>query len=215
MNTFSNSFLIQGSAGNIEVLHEAPSKTDDALGTAILAHPNPAQGGNMRHKVVQTMARACVEAGWHSVRFQFRGVGQSDGKHDHGNGETDDMLAVIEHTAAQGALILGGFSFGAFVAAKVAHVLANHHVNRIQKMLLLGTACGRFAVPTIDAKLHPHTLVLHGLQDEVVALSDVFNWAQMQHTLPVTVLPEAGHFFHGQLHTLKQIIWQHLGYKEV
>lgn len=212
MNTTAHTFFIQGAAGNIEVLLETPAPNRPAHGTAILAHPNPAQGGNMQHKVVQTMARACVEAGWNSVRFQFRGVGQSDGTHDHGKGEADDMRAVIAHTAAQGNIILGGFSFGAFVAAQVAHDLPSLQAQRIHKMLLFGTACGRFAVPTIDAALHPHTLVLHGVQDEVVALSDVLEWAQPQRTLPVTVLPEAGHFFHGQLLTLKQLIWLHLGF---
>lgn len=212
MSTHANSFFIQGAAGNIEVLHEAPSPNSPVHGTAVLAHPNPAQGGTMQHKVVQTMARACVQAGWHSIRFQFRGVGQSDGTHDYGKGEVDDMRAVIEQTATQDALIVGGFSFGAFVAAQVAHTLLKPQVQQIQKMLLCGTACGRFAVPEIDAALHPHTLVLHGVQDEVIPLSDVLNWAKPQHTLPVTVLPEAGHFFHGQLNTLKQLIWLHLGY---
>lgn len=206
----TNTFCIQGAAGNIEVLHEAPATA--ARGTAILAHPNPAQGGTMQHKVVQTMARACIEAGWHSVRFQFRGVGHSAGAYDAGVGEADDMRAVIAHTAQQGAVIIGGFSFGAFVAAQVVHTMSDAQKQRIRHMLLLGTACGRFAVPAIDAALHPRTLVLHGAHDAVVALSDVFNWAQPQHSLPVTVLPEAGHFFHGQLPTLKQLIWRQIGH---
>lgn len=212
MKTTTQTYFIQGAAGNIEVLQEAPNTNFPPRGTAILAHPNPAQGGNMQHKVVQTMAHACVEAGWISIRFQFRGIGRSAGTYDNGNGEADDMHTIIEHAAAQGALVLGGFSFGAFVAARVAHHLPHQHTQRIQKMLLFGTACGRFSVPAIDAALHPHTLVLHGVKDEVIALSDVLHWAQPQHTLPVTVLPEAGHFFHGQLHTLKQLIWLHLGY---
>ena len=175
---------------------------------AVLAHPHPLFGGAMTNKVVQTLARACVQAGWRAVRFNFRGVGASAGVYDEGRAETEDLLAVVEQVAPQGPLVLGGFSFGSYVTS---HAIARLHASRdLQSLLLIGTAASRFQVASIPADLHARTLVVHGEQDDTVPLADVLDWARPQ-SLPVTVVPGVEHFFHGQLPLLKSLVLRHLG----
>src|SRR5690606_19346754 len=111
---------IDGPAGLLEVVVEEP--TTAPRGLAVVAHPNPQQGGTMDNKVVHTLSRAFVLAGWRAVRFNFRGVGASQGRSTDGPGEIEDMMAVIDHHQADPALrglplSLAGFSFGGFVAA--------------------------------------------------------------------------------------------------
>lgn len=201
--------VLRGPAGVIEALVDTPQLAPgQALrGVAVLAHPHPLFGGTMTNKVVQTMARACVLGGWQAVRFNFRGVGASQGVHDTGRGESDDMLAVVEQLAPQGPLVLGGFSFGAFVASQaVARLAAQREIARV---LLVGTAASRFAVAPVPTELHTRTLVLHGEVDDTVPLASVMDWARPQH-LPVTVIPGVEHFFHGQLPLLRQLVLRHL-----
>jgi hypothetical protein len=188
-------------------LIDRPDAPGDVLGTAVIAHPHPLFGGTMHNKVVQTVARALVQSGWQVVRFNFRGVGQSEGLYDEGRGELQDLLAVVEQVAPQGPLVLGGFSFGAFVASHAA--LALHPQRDVHKLVLVGTAASRFAVAPIAVDLHDKTLVLHGEQDDTVPLSSVLEWAR-PHALPVTVIPGVAHFFHGQLPLLKSLVMRHL-----
>jgi alpha/beta superfamily hydrolase len=168
-------------------------------------------GGTMDNKVVQTMARAFVLAKWRAVRFNFRGVGQSQGVYDEGRGELQDLLDVIAHMAPQasheGGLALAGFSFGSFVTSHAAQSL--FPMRPIDKLVLVGTAASRFEVAPIDAALHERTLVLHGEEDDTVPLANVMAWARPQ-TLPVTVIPGGGHFFHGQLPLLRSLVLRHL-----
>jgi alpha/beta superfamily hydrolase len=164
-------------------------------------------GGTMENKVVQTMARACAQAGWLAVRFNFRGVGASQGAYDEGRGELQDLLAVIAHCAPSGPLTLAGFSFGAFVTSHAVQAL--HGVRPIERLVLVGTAAGRFEVAQVPAPMHAHTLVLHGEQDDTVPLGDALDWARPQN-LPVTVLPGVGHFFHGQLLLLRALVARHM-----
>ena len=161
----------------------------------------------MENKVVQTIARAFVLCGWSAVRFNFRGVGGSAGVHDAGRGETDDMLAVIEQCAPTGPLALGGFSFGSFVASRAVEALTS--TRNIERIVLVGTAASRFDVATLPADLLGATLVIHGEQDDTVPLIDVLDWARPQN-LPVTVIPGAAHFFHGQLPLLRSLVTRHL-----
>lgn len=163
----------------------------------------------MDNKVVQTLARALVADGWTVVRYNFRGVGSSAGTHDHGVGEADDLLAVIDQAAPQGPLALAGFSFGAFVTASVLPRLQAGG-RAPEQLVLVGTAVSRFAVPPIAPEWHGRTLVVHGEVDDVVPLAAVFDWARPQQSLPVTVVPGVGHFFHGQLPLLKNIVLHHL-----
>jgi alpha/beta superfamily hydrolase len=170
-------------------------------GIALIAHPHPLYGGTLDNKVVQTLAKAFVALGFCALRLNFRGVGASDGVFDEGRGEIEDFLALADHgrrTYGGGELAIGGFSFGGFIAASVAEGLAPRH------LVLAAPAVGRFPV----GKVPGTTLVVHGEEDDVVPLKDVFDWARPQ-ALPVVVFPGAGHFFHGSLVTLQRVIEQH------
>ena len=201
-----------GPAGVIEPAVDDPVMDQPAAGSAwrgvaVIAHPHPLFGGSMDNKVVQTLARAFVQCGWRAVRFNFRGVGASAGVYDAGQGELQDMLAVVADQAPDGALALAGFSFGAFVTS---HAVAQLWPQRpLDKLVLVGTAASRFAVAPLAPELHERTLVLHGEVDDTVPLADVLNWARPQ-TLPVTVVPGVEHFFHGQLPLLRTLAVRHL-----
>jgi hypothetical protein len=176
----------------------------DWLGVAVLCHPHPLYGGTMDNKVVQTMARAFVALGYRAVRFNFRGVAGSDGEWAEGVGEVDDALAVVAaHRLAGRPLLLGGFSFGGYVAAAAAERLrAEDPDTAAERLVLVAPATTRFPVP---AEVPEDTLVIHGEQDDVVPLQATLDWARPQ-GLPVVVVPGVGHFFHGQLTTLKRLV---------
>jgi alpha/beta superfamily hydrolase len=193
---------VTGPAGAIECAIDQPAH--DARGVAVLCHPHPQFGGTMDNKVVQTLARACVSLGYTSVRFNFRGVGASAGAWDEGAGEVDDALAVVAaHRRAGMPLLLGGFSFGGYVAASAAARLPEGQ--RPQQLLLVAPAVVNFSTPAVPAG----SLLIHGELDDVVPLQALLDWARpptQPLTHAVTVLPGAGHFFHGQLTLLKQVI---------
>ncbi len=200
------SALIDGPAGAIEVVLEVPERP--SVGLAVVAHPLPIMGGTMDNKVVHTMARALVLEGWVAVRFNFRGVGRSEGAWDEGRGEIDDMLAVLAQHRIDPAwrhlpVALAGFSFGGYVAASAAQRLVEQ--GQALQALALVSPAARFGLPTVPT----HTLVVQGEVDDVVPLSGLMDWARPQ-GLPITVVPGAGHFFHGQLGTLRQIVRQYL-----
>ena len=205
MNPQTRRWTLAAGAGAIEVAQDDPAQP--AIGTAVIAHPHPLFGGTMDNKVVQTLARAFVQCGWTSLRFNFRGVGASTGVHDAGKGEADDLLALVQALAPQGPLALAGFSFGAFVTA---HALARlEGVRDVAKAVLVGTAASRFEVPPVPQAWHSRTLVIHGESDDTVPLSSVMDWARPQ-VLPIMVIPGGGHFFHGQLPLLKSLVVRHL-----
>ena len=208
MNSSTQKFHITGPTGAIEGQVDEPTDLlpSQWRGTAVIAHPHPLFGGTMDNKVVQTLARAFVQTGWRAVRFNFRGVGGSAGVHDNGEGELQDMLAVVAHAAPAGPLALAGFSFGAFVTS---HALTALSGREPAKVVLVGTAASRFAVAPVAQEFHDRTLVLHGEQDDTVLLADVMDWARPQ-SLPVTVVPGGGHFFHGQLPLLRSLAVRHL-----
>ncbi|MEI6660589.1 MAG: alpha/beta fold hydrolase [Comamonadaceae bacterium] len=213
MNPRTLKQTLQGQAGLLEMLVDEPelSEGEKCKGVAVIAHPHPLYGGTMDNKVVQTLARAFVLAKWRAVRFNFRGVGQSQGAYDEGRGELQDLLDVVAGMAPQasheGGLALAGFSFGSFVTSHAAQAL--FPTRSIDKLVLVGTAASRFEVAPIDAALHERTLVLHGEEDDTVPLANVMAWARPQ-TLPVTVIPGGGHFFHGQLPLLRGLVLRHL-----
>jgi alpha/beta superfamily hydrolase len=178
-----------------------------SLGLAVVAHPHPLFGGTMDNKVVQTLARACVASGWDCLRFNFGGVGNSEGSYDEGRGETEDVLSLVAQLAPDSPLVLAGFSFGAFVACQSLQSL--WPTGRIKKIMLVGTAVSHFAVSPLPVEAHELTLVIHGESDDTVALSAVMDWARPQQ-LPVTVFPGTAHFFHGQLPLLKSLAMRHL-----
>jgi alpha/beta superfamily hydrolase len=196
--------LISGLVGDIEIAIDTPN--GDVVGLALVAHPHPLFGGTMDNKVAQTLARTFTELGYIAVRPNFRGVGQTAGQHDHGVAETLDFLRVIDWMRAEfsglSQLVLAGFSFGSFVQSCVAKELGSRNVS-IQRMVMVGTAAGKWAVEPVPSD----TIVIHGERDDVIPLDAVMRWAEPQ-KLPVTVIPGAGHFFHGDLHVLKNIIHQ-------
>lgn len=205
MNAQTEFLNVTGPAGLLEVAIDRPA--GGVRGVAVVAHPHPLHGGTLTNKVVQTLARACVQGGWTAVRFNFRGVGKSEGVYDEGRGELDDLLAVVGALAPSGPLCLAGFSFGAFVTTHAVERL--HVVRSIERVVLVGTAASRFEVAAVPAELHGRTLVIHGEQDDTVSLSSVMDWARPQ-SLPVLVVPGGGHFFHGQLPLLRDLALRHL-----
>jgi alpha/beta superfamily hydrolase len=207
MNSRTRRFQVRGPAGAIEVLRDEPAAGTAPLGAAVIAHPHPLFGGTMDNKVVQTLARAFVQGGWSAVRFNFRGVGASEGTHDEGRGELEDMLALIGAEAAEGALAIAGFSFGAYVANGAVQSLWTS--GRIAKIVLVGASAQKHQLSPLPAQAHDLTLVIHGEEDDTVPLAAVMDWARPQ-SLPVTVVPGVGHFFHGQLPLLKSLVHRHL-----
>ncbi|MBL8307668.1 MAG: alpha/beta fold hydrolase [Rubrivivax sp.] len=198
MNAGTRRVTVAGPAGALECAIDA--HVHAPAGLALVCHPHPLHGGTMDNKVVQTLARAFVQLGYTAVRFNFRGVGASGGAWDEGRGEVDDALAVVAAQRASGQpLVVAGFSFGGYVASQVAARLPEGE--KPARVVLVAPAVRNFEVAPVSAD----ALVVHGEADDVVPLAALFDWARPQ-SLPVTVLPGAGHFFHGQLPVLKQIV---------
>jgi uncharacterized protein len=200
-----------GPDGRIEALVDAPQ--GHMAGIAVVAHPHPLVGGNAEHKIPATLARLFQRHGWLAVRPNFRGVGGTEGKHDKGIGETEDLLAVIEalrrdHPGMP--LALAGFSFGAFVHAHVAQRLTEAGTPPACT-ILVGIPSGQVkAQRHYDTPAAPRdALVIHGEEDEVVELSAVMDWARPQR-LPVVVLPGANHFLTGSFNAFTSVVERHL-----
>jgi alpha/beta superfamily hydrolase len=203
--------MLEGPAGRIELLADTP--VGAPLGLALVAHPQPLLGGSARHKIPHLLARAARDLGWLSLRPNFRGVGNSDGQHDQGYAETEDLLAVIAqmrsgYPALPLALI--GFSFGAFVQSRVARRLADAGVpaDRVGLAgLPVGDVDGKRSYRT--ESVPPGTLIVHGELDDSVPLGSILQWARPQ-ALPVVVMPGADHFFAGHLPALRSLFISHL-----
>jgi len=192
--------VVAGPAGDLVCAIDSPAD-GSSRGIALLCHPHPQHGGTLDNKVVATLARAFVQAGWRAARFNFRGVGGSQGHWDHGRGEIDDALAVVRVLReADEPLAIGGFSFGGYVASHAAAAL------QPRELVLIGPATQNFDVAVVPG----HTLVVHGEADEVVPLQATLDWARPQ-SLPVVVVPGGDHFFHGRLTLLKSLVLRHLG----
>jgi len=185
--------FIAGPAGKIECAVDEPE--DGATrGVALVAHPHPLHGGTLDNKVAQTLARVFVELGYAAWRPNFRGVGASEGTHDEGRGELEDLAAVVEYAKARNP-VLAGFSFGAAIQARLAQRI------KPERMALVGIAVKHFEAPAVPAD----SIVIHGEEDTTVLLADVLAWARPQ-DLPVVVVPGADHFFHRRLHILRAIV---------
>jgi len=189
--------IIAGPAGDVEVVIDAPSASP--RGVALVCHPHPLQGGTLDNKVAHTLAKTFHAMGYVATRFNFRGVGRSAGVFDEGIGETDDALAVLRHVQSRFGqalpVALAGFSFGSFVQTRVAAQVTP------EGLVLVGPAVNRFPLQRVPAE----TIVVHGEEDDVVPLADVFAWARPQE-LPVVVFPGCGHFFHGRLLQLARVV---------
>jgi hypothetical protein len=201
MNKHSKKFTLEGSAGNIEGVLNLPEGAP--RGIALVAHPHPLYGGTMDNKVAQTLARTFVELGYAAARINFRGVGASEGVHDHGAGETDDMALLLEHMQAQYPdlpVALAGFSFGTFVQAQLQQRLIAAGAAG-PRLVLVGAAAGKWAMPEIA----PDSILIHGEQDETIPLQHVFDWLRPQ-DIAVVVIPGADHFFHRKLQHIKSLV---------
>jgi alpha/beta superfamily hydrolase len=218
---------LQGPAGEIEALVETPiggDRQSSGVGTgtaaeqsanatgsarfAVVCHPHPLYGGTLDNKVVYTLARAFVELGVPSIRFNFRGVGGSAGRYDEGRGETADALAVIAYGRERwpdASLWLAGFSFGGAVAVRAAAQA------RPERLVTVAPGITRVAMEGVDSPSCPW-LIVQGDADDVIEPAAVREWASRQSLAPtVRLLPGAGHFFHGRLHELRGIVLDFLG----
>lgn len=212
MNSATQRFLIPGPAGELEAALDLPPADAAITGLAVIAHPHPLFGGTLDNKVAQTLARAFVNQGMVCLRPNFRGVGKSESSHDHGQGEVDDLWAawswlIAQYPNVQGQRWMGGFSFGAVMTTHVAQAWPSHlisqHQPELSRVILVGLGIADDRRP--PAPLTPAARLIHGEEDEVVALKKVFDWvAPQQH--PVLVMPAAGHFFHAKLPFLRDCI---------
>jgi alpha/beta superfamily hydrolase len=218
VGTFARRTLLEGAAGAIEVAETRPM---NVRAVAVVAHPHPLFGGTMDNKVVTTVAKAFVDAGIATFRFNFRGVGASAGTHDEGRGEADDMLAVVAHArheASHVPLYLAGFSFGGAVAVRASERVDFERLVLVAPGFRRITAKGMGEAPDPDdpglgsAGRHDsgNTVVIHGDVDETVPLSDSISWATPRE-VPVVVVPGGEHFFHRKLHILRAVVsrWSH------
>ena len=204
------SVIIDGPAGRVEGRLEEPAAQGDARrSVGVLCHPHPLYGGTMQNKVVHTAARAMQEAGAATVRFNFRGVGHSEGRYDAGAGELEDALAVIDWTRRRLAcdrLWLAGFSFGAAVALQAATRGA-----RPARLVTIAPPVGRIIIEPVARPACPW-LIVHGGRDELVEAEAVRDWAAGYDPAPeLAVVPDAEHFFHGRLPELRAAILAFLG----
>lgn len=205
MNVHTDYFLLDGPVAALECALDLPDAEQFTApkGIALVAHPHPLFGGSMDNKVAQTLARTFVSLGYATARMNFRGVGRSGGEHDAGIGETDDMAVLLAHMQQRFPnlpLVLGGFSFGTYVMARLQEQLSARNQSA-QRMVLVGTAAGKWPIPTIPS----NTILIHGELDETIPMQAVLDWLRPQE-IPLTVIPGAEHFFHRRLNLLKQII---------
>jgi len=193
---------IPGPAGALEAITACP-KDGNARGTAIVLHPHPLHGGTMDNKVVTTLARGFVELGFASVRFNFRGVGASEGQFADAVGESGDALAVIDwvrRTRPDDAIWLAGFSFGAVVALRIAHAA------RVAGLVTVAPAVHLYDLSDLEPPACPW-LLIQGEDDEVAPVEEVRRWLARLRTPPQSVfLPGVGHFFHQRLNDLRSAL---------
>ncbi len=196
----SGDLLLPGAAGAIELACSVPDADVARSGVAIIAHPHPLQGGTMHNKVVTIAERALLELGLATVRFNFRGVGRSEGAHDDGTGETDDLVQVAEWALAQRpgeALWLAGFSFGSYVTLRAAARLP------ARQLVLIAPPVGRWDFSLVGAAACPW-LIVQGEDDEIVDAPAVYAWAATLGASATLIrMPETGHFFHRRLMDLR------------
>jgi alpha/beta superfamily hydrolase len=201
MNKYSHKFTLDGHAGKMQCILDLPE--GQPRGIALVAHPHPLYGGTMENKVAQTLARTFVTLGYATARFNFRGVGESEGVHDDGRGEVDDMDVMYKHMTEQYPglpVALSGFSFGTFVQAQFQQRLIAEG-RPAERLVLVGTAAGKWPMPPVPAD----TILIHGELDDTITLQEEIDWARPL-DIPVTVIPGADHFFHRKLGHIKNLV---------
>ena len=196
-------FFLRGPAGKLECVADVPDPSDERPATIVICHPHPQHGGTMHNKVVTIMERAMRELGLRTIRFNFRSAGDSEGEHDEGYGETDDLFAVTEwvrHSRPDDELWLAGFSFGSYIALRAAQNL------KLGQLILIAPPVDRYPFSQLQ---HPNCpwLVVQGDEDEVVVLEDVNCWIEDVEPPPeFLVMEQAGHFFHRRLMDLRGLL---------
>jgi len=192
-----------GPAGLLECVCDVPKPADELPATIVICHPHPLGGGTMHNKVVTILERSMRELGLRTLRFNFRGVGASEGTFDDGYGETDDLFAVVEwvrRTRPRDQLWLGGFSFGAYVSLKAAQNL------QLGQLISIAPAVGRYGFAELS---HPGCpwLIVQGDEDELVAIDAVRAWVETLEPAPdLVVMEQADHFFHRRLMDLRGLL---------
>jgi alpha/beta superfamily hydrolase len=200
-------FFLRGPAGKLECVTDVPDPSDERPATVVICYPHPVHGGTMHNKVVTILERSLRELGLRTLRFNFRCAGDSEGEHDEGYGETDDLFAVIEwvrKSRPNDELWLGGFSFGAYIAQRAAQNL------KLGQLISIAPPVDRYEWSQL---LHPNCpwLVVQGDEDEVVPMDEVANWVEKLEPQPdFLVMEQAGHFFHRRLMDLRGLLKNHV-----
>lgn len=196
-------FFLRGPAGRLECLTDVPEKDEERPVTVIICHPHPVHGGNMHNKVVTIIERSLRELGLRTIRFNVRGAGESEGEHDEGYGETDDLFAVAEwvrKTRPNDTLWLAGFSFGSYISLRAAQNL------QLGQLISVAPPVDRYEYSKLP---HPDCpwLVIQGDEDEVVSYESVVNWVNATEPPPeFIVMEQAGHFFHRRIMDLRGLL---------
>ena len=201
--TSRQDFFLRGPAGKLECVADVPDSADERPATCVICHPHPLHGGTMHNKVVTIIERAMRELGLRTIRFNFRGAGESEGEHDEGYGETDDLFAVTEwvrHTRPDDELWLAGFSFGSYITLRAAQNL------KLGQLITIAPPVDRYEFSNVQ---HPNCpwLVVQGDEDEIVTLEDVKCWLEDVDPPPdFLVMEMASHFFHRRLMDLRGLL---------
>jgi alpha/beta superfamily hydrolase len=203
-----STFLLPGPTGALEVLTACPAPERAAPATAVICHPHPQRGGTMHNKVVHTLARTFGDLGLRTVRFNFRGIGASEGVFGDAEGELEDLLAIVAWVRRQrpdDQLWLAGFSFGGYVAARGAQQTP------VAQLVTVAPAVNMYYFKSLESPPNVPWLVVQGDADDVVPAPIVIEWSQRMQPPPhLAVLSGVDHFFHGRLPDLRDTLTQHL-----
>ncbi len=207
---FGEELRLAGPAGVIEAVISYPAAPAEVFAVVIICHPHPLYGGSMTNKVVHTLSESFNDMGMLTLRFNFRGVGRSEGQFDHGKGEADDLLALsrwLRERYAGAPLWLAGFSFGAYVVLRAQpEVMA-------QRLLLVAPPVSMFDFDRLAPVAVPW-MVVQGAHDEIIDCQAVADWVQRQRVRPVfRLMVDADHFFHGRTNRLRRAVesgWRRL-----
>lgn len=210
MSAITQKFFIDGPAGKLEAVLGEPESAPK--GIAVIAHPHPLHGGTMDNKVVHTLFTALLKLEFITVKFNFRGVGRSEGSFGQGVGETEDVIAVTQairnqfsHQFPEIPLLLAGFSFGGAVQLHAAEKLAPEF------LLLVAPSVANLRAPPVPETTQ-YALIIHGDKDDVILPEAVLGWAEPA-AQPVLIVPGAEHFFHGKLALLKRLVFDHFAHR--
>ncbi len=198
-----SSILINGPAGELEI-RVKPSRDPGSSKLVVISHPHPLYGGTMNNKVVTTLERGFSATGYHTVAYNFRGVGKSQGSYDNGGGEQADLLAVLEWAKTEFEpeyIVLGGFSFGSYVTLKGLPQYGD-----IDALCTVAPPVGLYDFSVID-DIEPSWSLIQGGEDEVVCAKEILDWAMSRSIIPdIYWRAKASHFFHGELVWLRKLI---------